>query len=238
MTQRNGKVYCVLGLEESVLSEWHRFGDGHPDQCKVILTEVSICIPLIISDFCFCSLAKSCPSLGNPVACSMPHSSVHFLPVCSDSCPLSPWCYLTICHPLLLVPSVFSNLWASFHLLFHVHITQGNVQIQCNSYQITSGIFLRPRTKHFTICMERAPPPPPPTPMPNSRSSLEKEKWNWWNEAPWLQSILQSYSNHDTRTEIQIRSKERKPRDKPTHIWAFIFDRGGKNIQKRRQSLQ
>jgi len=154
--------------------------------------------------------------------------------VCSDSCPLNRWCYLTICHHLLLVPSVFSNLWASFHLLFHAHITQGNVQIQCNSYQITSGIFLRPRTKYFTICMERL---PAPTPMPNSWSSLEKEKWNWWNEAPGLQSILHSYSNHDTRTEIQIRSKERKPGDKPTHIRAFIFDRGGKNNQKRKDSL-
>ena len=33
-------------------------------------------------------------------------------------------------------------------------ITQGNLQIQCNPYQITNGIFHRIRTQNFTICME------------------------------------------------------------------------------------
>ena len=38
--------------------------------------------------------------------------------------------------------------------------------------------------------------------------------------------------------------QDRKPRDKPTHLWAgvtrmqdFIFDKGGKNIQWRKDSL-
>ena len=44
-----------------------------------------------------------------------------------------------------------------------------NLQIQCNPYQITNGIFHRTRTKKFTICME--------TQMTlNSQSNLEKEK--------------------------------------------------------------
>ena len=33
--------------------------------------------------------------------------------VCSNSCPLSWWCYLTIlvfCHPLLLLPSIFTSI--------------------------------------------------------------------------------------------------------------------------------
>ena len=34
------------------------------------------------------------------------------------------------------------------------YTTQGNLQIQCNAYQITNGIFHRIRTKNFTICME------------------------------------------------------------------------------------
>ena len=34
------------------------------------------------------------------------------------------------------------------------HITQSNLQIQCNPYQATSGIFHRARTNNFTICME------------------------------------------------------------------------------------
>ena len=34
------------------------------------------------------------------------------------------------------------------------YTTQGNLQIQCNPYQITSGIFHRNRTKSLKICME------------------------------------------------------------------------------------
>ena len=34
------------------------------------------------------------------------------------------------------------------------YTTQSNLQIQCNSYQATSGIFHRARTNKFTICME------------------------------------------------------------------------------------
>ena len=35
------------------------------------------------------------------------------------------------------------------------YTTQGNLQIQCNLYQATSGIFQRTRTNNFTICMEQ-----------------------------------------------------------------------------------
>ena len=34
------------------------------------------------------------------------------------------------------------------------YITQTNLQIQCNSYQATNGIFQRTRTNNFTIYME------------------------------------------------------------------------------------
>ena len=47
---------------------------------------------------CCCSVAKSCLTVCNPMDCSMPGSSaLHYLPeVCSSSCPLNWWCYLTI----------------------------------------------------------------------------------------------------------------------------------------------
>ena len=32
--------------------------------------------------------------------------------------------------------------------------TQSNLQIQCNPYQITNGIFYGTRTNHLKICME------------------------------------------------------------------------------------
>ena len=34
------------------------------------------------------------------------------------------------------------------------YTTQSNLQIQCNPYQATNGIFQRTRTNDFTICME------------------------------------------------------------------------------------
>ena len=34
------------------------------------------------------------------------------------------------------------------------YTTQSNLQIQCNPYQATNGIFQRIRTNNFTICME------------------------------------------------------------------------------------
>ena len=54
-----------------------------------------------------------------------------------------------------------------------------NLQIQCNFYQITNGIFHRTRMKNFTICMETQK-------ILNSQSNLEKEKWSWRNQPSWL----------------------------------------------------
>ena len=56
------------------------------------------------------------------------------------------------------------------------YTAQSNLQIQCNPYQTTNGIFHRTRTKSFTICMETQK-------TPNSQSNLEKEKWSWRNQA-------------------------------------------------------
>ena len=49
------------------------------------------------------------------------------------------------------------------------YTTQSDLQIQCNPYQITNGIFHRTRTENFTICMEKQK-------TPNSQSNLEEEK--------------------------------------------------------------
>ena len=61
------------------------------------------------------------------------------------------------------------------------YTTKCSLQIQCDPYQITNGIFHRTRTKLFTIHME--------TPKTlNSQSSLEKEERSWTNQLPdfWL----------------------------------------------------
>ena len=50
--------------------------------------------------------------------------------------------------------------------------TKCNLQIQCDSCQISNGIFHRTRTKNFTIHMETQK-------TLNIQSSLEKEEWGW-----------------------------------------------------------
>ena len=48
------------------------------------------------------------------------------------------------------------------------YITKCNLQIQCDPYQITNGIFHRTRTKNFTIHMETQK-------TPNSQAVLKKK---------------------------------------------------------------
>ena len=75
--------------------------------------------------------------------------------------------------------------------------------------------------KIFIICMETQK-------TPNSQSNLEKEKRSWKNQAPRLQTIIQSYSNPDSMVQAQKQKytsmeQDGNPRDKPTHIWSPYF---------------
>ena len=72
--------------------------------------------------------------------------------------------------------------------------------------------------ENFTVCMETQK-------TPNSQSSLEGKKWSWRNQAPELQTTLQSNSNQDNmvlaqKQKYRSMEQDRKPRDKPIHIWS------------------
>ena len=58
------------------------------------------------------------------------------------------------------------------------YTTQSNLQIQCNPYQITNGIFYRTRTKYLKICMETQK-------ILNSHSSLEGKKTEMEESGSW-----------------------------------------------------
>ena len=64
--------------------------------------------------FWFIVQSLSCVwTLCDPIGCSTPGFPVlHYLPkfVCSDSCPVMPSNHLSLCHPLLLLPSVFPSI--------------------------------------------------------------------------------------------------------------------------------
>ena len=62
----------------------------------------------------------------------------------------------------------------------------------------------------------------------NSQSSLEKEEWSCRNQVSWLQTILQSYSHQDSMVLAQKQKyrpmeQDRKPRNKPMHLWVPYF---------------
>ena len=77
-----------------------------------------------------------------------------------------------------------------------------------------------------------------------SQSNPEKEKWSWRNQSPWLQPVLQSYSNQNSMVLAKIHKyrsmeQDRMPRNKPTHLWSInLWESGQQHTMEKRQSLQ
>ena len=117
------------------------------------------------------------------------------------------------------------------------YTTKCNLQIQCNPYQITNGIFHRTTLKIFKIHMETQK-------TPNSQRSLGKEECSWRNPPSWLQIIPQSYSHQDSMVLMQKQKyrpmeQDRKPRNKPMHLLVLYFwQRRQEYTMGQRQPLQ
>ena len=103
---------------------------------------------------------------------------------------------------------------------------QSNLQIQCNPYQATNGIFHRTRTNNFSICMKiqkkkKKKKIPQNLKQPKQsgerRMKLEESTCMTSDYTTKLQSSRQYGTG--TETEIQISETKRKPRDKSTQLW-------------------
>ena len=88
------------------------------------------------------------------------------------------------------------------------YTTQSNLQIQCNPYQATNGIFHRTRTNNFTICMEILKNLEQPKQSRERRMEMKESTCLTSDYTTKLQSSRQYGTG--TKTEIQINGTKQK----------------------------
>ena len=64
-----------------------------------------------------CSVTKLCLTLYDPLQHTRLLCPLLSPGVCSDSCPLSWWCYLILCCSIFLLPSIFPSIWVFYNEL-------------------------------------------------------------------------------------------------------------------------
>ena len=123
------------------------------------------------------------------------------------------------------------------------YTTQSNLWFQCNPYQATNGIFQRTRTNNFTICIWKY------KKSRIAKAILRKKNGTGRINLPdfrlshslklWLRQsyIIKTVWYWHKDRNIDQWNKIENPEINPCTYGHLIFDRGGKNIQWRKDNL-